>query len=91
MIFNVIVSLVVSLLNYLVGLLPSGDSAILAFLTSSLTAVRSLLISINFVIDVPTLGLLLGWFISIEIAILAFHVVQWVLQNVSAGFYHPTK
>lgn len=91
MILDNIVALVLRILSGVISLFPIADNGVITFITSSATTAYNFLNSLNFVIDVYTLGLVLGICILMELTILGVHVVQWVLQNVSAGFYHPTK
>jgi hypothetical protein len=91
MIWNGIITFILGIFTYLVTFLPSVDSTVTVFITSSLSTVRTWLTALNFVIDIPTLGYMLGTAILIEFVILGFHVVQWVIANLSVGFYHPTK
>ena len=91
MIWNSLLALVIVVVGYAASVFPEADPIIITFITSSLSTVRTWLTALNFVIDIPTLGTVLGFAILIEFAILSFHVIQWILQNVLVGLYHPTK
>ena len=91
MIFNSIMSFAISVITYLIGLFPTADPTVVTFISSSLTTVKTMLININFMIDIITLGKILVWSLVIEISMLTFHLIQWIVANVSVGFYHPTK
>lgn len=91
MIIDSISAIVISILARIISLLPDPDLSILTFVSSSSTTVRDMLSSINFAIDIYSLGLVLTLCILTEITILGVHVSQWILANVSVGFYHPSK
>jgi hypothetical protein len=90
-IWNSLLAPIIIIVGYAVSVFPEPDPTIITYITSSLTTVRSWLTALNFVIDIPTLGIILGFAILIEFTILGFHALQWILQNLTVGLFHPTK
>jgi hypothetical protein len=91
MILDYLINWALSLITYVISLLPNADPAIVTFISSQLSTVKELLVTLNFGIDIVTFGQMLVWFLIIELALLLLHLTQWIIANVSLGIYKPTK
>lgn len=91
MIIDSISNIVLQILSSIINLFPTANPDVITFITSNLTTIKNLLININFAIDIITLGKIIVWSMVLEITLLTVHLIQWILANVSVGFYKPTK
>jgi hypothetical protein len=88
---NTIFNSILVFLNWIISFFPNADSNVVSFITSNLATLKTWLSAVNFFFDIPSLILIITYAFTIELSILTIHIVQWILKNVSLGFYKGTK
>jgi hypothetical protein len=91
MLVTLFINIAVSLISFLIGLLPDADPTVTAFITNNFGLVKTLLEGANSFIDIPALFFILSVFIIGESLLLISKITQWVLANLSFGIFKRTN
>ena len=81
MIFTIIFTIVYLLLSLLVSTLPIA-SALPSPIATSVVYLFGFLWNFNYIVDVPTLFTILGLTLGFELAIVAWHLIHWLLAKI---------
>jgi hypothetical protein len=86
MIWNGIITLVVSVLLAFIDMFPTVDSVVLAEFNNGLTPFKNYLASAGWIFPVSQFFLIVGIVLTIEGILFTIKIAHWLLKNVSAGF-----
>jgi hypothetical protein len=85
MILNAIISFFVSIIQWIVGLLPNADSSIVSYISSSTASFRSAMVSINWFFPTDTALQVFSIIFIIQGGVLLFKIVKYIGGALTGG------
>jgi hypothetical protein len=85
MIFDTLISLGITGLQFIIGLFPAADPNVVAFINNGVTSFRAALISVNWFFPVDTLLQVLGYMFIIEAAMLLIKLIRYIAGVLTVG------
>lgn len=85
MIFTGLLSLVSIITVRLISYFPEANSSVVSSISSAVVNFKSTLSSAAWIVPIDTLFLIIQIVITIELSILTFRVVRWILSIVTIG------
>lgn len=86
MIWNGIISAIVSGLNAILSLFPIADATVISSLSNSVASFKTAIASADYLFPVSEFFTIMTIVISIEAGILLIKIIHWLAKNISAGF-----
>jgi len=86
MIIDLFISIAYGFFGIFLQMFPFADSGRVALITSQLSGFRSMMASANWLFPVSTFFLLASAVFAIELSVLAFKVLRWIVHQVTFGF-----
>lgn len=84
--WSVLLSWVMGLLSNIIQLLPDADESVTMLLNEYTSAFRSGLESVSWIFPVDLLLLCISLVISVEVGLLVFKLIKWIMTHISIGF-----
>jgi len=78
MIFNSIINLVIYVVGFFVGLLPTADNTITTNITTYMANFKADLVQANYAFPVDTLLTILSIMLGVEVVIFLWHTIVWI-------------
>ncbi len=85
MLFDALVTIIVSIINFIIGLLPNFDYSANNFITTQLVAFRNLMISNNWWFPVDALFYIIRLTIVLFTTIYTWLLVRFIAHSISLG------
>lgn len=74
------------LLSNIIQLLPDADESVTMLLNEYTSAFRSGLEAVSWIFPVDLLLLCISLVISVEVGLLVFKLIKWIMAHISIGF-----
>jgi hypothetical protein len=87
MILSAIINLLLPIVDFVIGFLPSADPGVTNFINSTTAYFRNILLVGNTYFDMNSLLLVLSFILTIEIIIMTYKLTKWIVAVITAGFF----
>lgn len=86
MIWNSIISVIIAVFNFLIGLFPIADPLVTTRLTATITPFKTFMSGADWLFPVTDFFTILTIIMTVEAGILLIKILHWIVKNISAGF-----
>lgn len=87
MIWGILTSIFIGVLNTIISLLPLADTDILTAIDSNLTPFKTAIAGANWIFPVPEFFTFVSAVFTIELAFWTYKLIKFLITNLSAGLF----